>query len=78
MTGFNEFIVIKEYKERLHASKEEAAISQKECVELENKLIEMESKMAVLRNNNEQQADQLEKLKHKSIHETTQPLLLCL
>ena len=53
----------------LEAAQHEADISKKECTELENKIKEMEKKMAVLKDNNEQQADKLEILQHKGIHE---------
>ena len=52
----------------LEAAQHEAAISKKECTELENKINEMEKKMAVLRDNYEQQADQLETLQRKGIY----------
>ena len=58
----------------LEAVQHEAAISKQECTELENKMIEMEKKMAVLHDNNEQQADKIETLQHKGIHVTTQLL----
>ena len=58
----------------LEAAQQEAAISKKE---LENKIIEMEKKMAILQDNYEQQADQLE-TQRKGIHEIhTTILLLC-
>ena len=53
----------------LEAAQHEAAISKKECTELKNKIKEMEKEKAVLRNNYEQQADQLETLQRKGIHE---------
>ena len=62
----------------LEAAQHEAAMSKEECAEKDNKIIEMEKKMAVLHDNNEQQADKIETLQSKGIHETTQLLLLCI
>ena len=59
-------------KTALEATQREAAISKQECAELEDKVIEMEKKMAVLHDNNEQQADKLETLQRKGIHGTIQ------
>ena len=61
----------------LEAAQHEAAISKEKCAEKDNKIIEMEKKMAVLHDNNEQQADKIEIQQRKGIHETTQLLLLC-
>ena len=63
---------------KLETVQHEAAISKQDCAELEDKIIEMEKKIAVLHDNNEQQADKLETLQRKGIHETIQLLLLCL
>ena len=62
-------VSLKASKTKQEASQHEAAISKQECTELENKITEMKKKMAVLRDNYEQQADQLETLQHKGIHE---------
>lgn len=51
----------------LEAVQSEAAISKKKCVELEQKIAEMEKKIAVLHNNNKEQADKLETLQRKDI-----------
>lgn len=45
----------------------EAAISKKACVELEQKIAEMANKIAVLHDNNKEQADKLETLQRKGI-----------
>ena len=62
-------VSLKASKTKLEASQHEAAISKQECTELENKIKEMEKKMAVLHDNYEQQADQLETLQRKGIYE---------
>ena len=70
---------------KLETVQHEAAISKQKCagledkiIEMEDKVIEMEKKIAVLHDNNEQQADKLETLQRKGIHETIQLLLFCL
>ena len=59
--------VIDTYDVNLKAAQREAAISKQECAKLENKIVEMEKKMAVLHDNNEQQAEKLEILQRKGI-----------
>ena len=51
----------------LDAAQHETAISKQECTELEDKIFEMEKEKAVLQDNYEQQADQLETLQRKGI-----------
>ena len=71
MTAIDAYDVsLKASKTKLEAAQHEAAISKQEYTELENKINEMEREKAVLRDNYEQQADQLETLQHKGIHET--------